>query len=70
MVIALDLNLAGLRSTRGVAERLGHTNLLFARADVAKAIPLRPASFDYVLLDAPCTGTGTLAAASGDSMAS
>ncbi len=59
-VIALDLNLAGLRSARGVAERLGHKNLLFARADVAKEIPLRLASFDYVLLDAPCTGTGTL----------
>jgi 16S rRNA (cytosine967-C5)-methyltransferase len=59
-VIALDLNLAGLRSARGVAERLGHKNLLFTRADVAKEIPLRPASFEYVLLDAPCTGTGTL----------
>jgi 16S rRNA (cytosine967-C5)-methyltransferase len=59
-ILALDLNLAGLRNTRGVAERLGHINLFFARADVAKAIPLRPASFDYVLLDAPCTGTGTL----------
>lgn len=59
-VIALDLNFAGLRSARGVAERLGHANLCFARADVAKAIPLRPGSFDYVLLDAPCTGTGTL----------
>ena len=59
-VIALDLNLAGLRNTRGVAARLGHTNLFFARADIAKAVPLRPASFDHVLLDAPCTGTGTL----------
>ena len=59
-VIALDRNLAGLRAARSVAERLGHTNLFYARADVAKAIPLQPASFDYVLLDAPCTGTGTL----------
>jgi 16S rRNA (cytosine967-C5)-methyltransferase len=59
-VIALDLNLAGLRNMRGVAERLGHRNLWYARADVAKAVPLRLGRFDYVLLDAPCTGTGTL----------
>jgi 16S rRNA (cytosine967-C5)-methyltransferase len=59
-VVALDLNFAGLRTAREIARRLGHDNIIFARGDAAAAPPLRPASFEFVLLDAPCTGTGTL----------
>jgi 16S rRNA (cytosine967-C5)-methyltransferase len=59
-VIALDLNFAGLRHARAVARRLRHRNLAFVRADAATAMPFRPASIGYVLLDAPCTGLGTL----------
>lgn len=60
IVLALDLNLTGLKNARAVAARLGHRNISFARADCAFALPLRPACADYVLLDAPCTGLGTL----------
>jgi len=59
-VVAMDLNLAGLKKTRGLADRLGHTNVFVARADATVALPLRSNSLDYVLLDAPCTGTGTM----------
>ncbi|MDO8433574.1 MAG: 16S rRNA (cytosine(967)-C(5))-methyltransferase RsmB [Candidatus Binatus sp.] len=59
-VIALDLNFAGLKNARDVANRLRHDNISFVRADLASAIPLPPMRFDYVLLDAPCTGLGTL----------
>lgn len=59
-VLALDVNFSGLRRAWLTADALGHRNLELACADLTVAIPLRDAQFDFVLLDAPCTGLGTL----------
>src|SRR5271170_3030402 len=59
-VIAVDVNLNGLKNARALARRLRHRNLDFVCADLTSAAPLRESRFDYVLLDAPCTGIGTL----------
>ncbi|MBV8093010.1 MAG: 16S rRNA (cytosine(967)-C(5))-methyltransferase RsmB, partial [Acetobacteraceae bacterium] len=59
-VLALDLKFSGLISTRSAAARLGHRNVLIARADTSLPLPVRPRSAGFVLLDAPCTGLGTL----------
>ena len=58
-VIAVDINRNGLKNARGLARRLRHPNIDFACADLERAAPLRQAG-EYVLLDAPCTGLGTL----------
>jgi 16S rRNA (cytosine967-C5)-methyltransferase len=59
-VVALDRNLTGLDRIRGLANRLAHSNLEFICADLTRTAPIRDESFEYVLLDAPCTGLGTL----------
>lgn len=59
-VLALDVNLGGLRNARILAHRLRHHNVEFVCADLTAAAPLALSTFEYVLLDAPCTGLGTL----------
>jgi len=59
-VIAVDLNLGGLRNARDLARRLRHRKLEYVCADLTAAAALAPSSFEFVMLDAPCTGIGTL----------
>ena len=59
-VIAFDINRSGLRKVRSVAAQLGHHNIAALQADCSTSMPLKSACVSYVLLDAPCTGSGTL----------
>jgi 16S rRNA (cytosine967-C5)-methyltransferase len=59
-VVAVDVNLGGLKNARSLAHRLRHRNVEFVCADLTTAAPLAPSSFEYLMLDAPCSGIGTL----------
>jgi 16S rRNA (cytosine967-C5)-methyltransferase len=59
-IIALDRNHGGLKNASELAQRLRHRNIEFVRADASAALPFPARSADFVLLDAPCTGLGTL----------
>jgi len=60
LVIAVDPNRHGLLQARREAARLGLRNLAAVQAD-ATALPIDPAwRADAVLVDAPCSGLGTL----------
>jgi 16S rRNA (cytosine967-C5)-methyltransferase len=59
-VLATDVSLRRLETVAHNVEshRLGNVSLMVADAD--KTLPFRDESFDRVLVDAPCSGTGTL----------
>lgn len=57
-VVATDVRAHKLDETRRRARRAGLFNIS-ARAWEGKGVPAKAASFDGVLVDAPCSGTGT-----------
>ena len=58
-VVASDRHLGRLRRLVTLAERLGMQGILPVHADLASMPPFS-GPFDQVLVDAPCSGTGTL----------
>lgn len=60
MVIAADRHAHRLRAMRAQFERLGLAGVHLVELDAAQPLPFRT-QFDRILVDAPCSGTGTLA---------
>jgi 16S rRNA (cytosine967-C5)-methyltransferase len=60
LIVAGDLYEHRLRTVAEAAARQGVKNLALVAHDAETALPFLENSFDRVLVDAPCTGTGTL----------
>jgi 16S rRNA (cytosine967-C5)-methyltransferase len=59
-IVAGDLHEHRLRTVKEAASRQGIRNLSLVVHDAETSLPFPDNSFDRVLVDAPCTGTGTL----------
>jgi 16S rRNA (cytosine967-C5)-methyltransferase len=60
LIVAGDLYSHRLRAVRETSSRMGLLNMSVLVHDADAALPFREESFDRVLVDAPCSGTGTL----------
>lgn len=60
LVVAGDLHEHRLRVVRETCARLGVAGVHVVALDAERALPFADETFDRVLVDAPCTGTGTL----------
>lgn len=61
LIVASDLHLHRLQTMRELAARLRISNLNLVQLNATKPLPFaRETKFDFVLLDAPCSGLGTL----------
>ena len=61
LIVAGDLHFHRLQTMKELSARLGITGLNSVQLDAAGELPFgEPAQFDLVLLDAPCSGLGTL----------
>jgi 16S rRNA (cytosine967-C5)-methyltransferase len=59
-IVALDVHERRLRTVVSSAKLHGLTSIHCVVADGLQPLPVRERSFDRVLVDAPCSGTGTL----------
>jgi 16S rRNA (cytosine967-C5)-methyltransferase len=60
VVVAADRHAHRLRAMRAHFERVGLRDVAIVELDATKSLPFG-AKFDRILVDAPCSGTGTLA---------
>lgn len=59
-IFAGDLHEHRLRQLRASAAKQGFENLNLTAYDAEKSLPFADETFDCILLDAPCSGTGTI----------
>lgn len=59
-IVACDINPRRLSLLAKASEKLGASSVRALALDATKPLPFGQAQFDRVLVDAPCSGTGTL----------